>query len=552
MADSSELEGLEPFEYWFSSDNGPLHWRLDVVTLLAVIGESSVADHAQTITASALCLLPRIIPAPQALLRASRPVRLPEVKAKMTGIYSGVVLDSVGFFANIIHPLDEYQAFAFQVLEITHADRNTPSDIELGQPGTQTGPPLLDRLRTASNIGRSSTLQTPKSGRIPRPAPENGLTPTEAFPRTSAVSRESRRSRRDPDDPEQGIKKRHTMKERVQDFVTNPTLANTKERPAIPATLYSPVHILAAFSVLLTLGIISLAAYIKDATAIVAVSLIACQSSVVGLASWWRPVLMKRSHTNKVPDGDVVIRTREGAFLVIKCTEEVARELYYGTEECDYRVGPLTYRALMGFGTFLLMVTAILLGNCKWWSQVFMAASYILLNLMYWLLGMLPKRLFWDLSRYEVVDITPEDALNAHTETPSKDQREGVKSFTRTLWWAIRETKRTAWVEKNGAAPITPQWREWLAEAEHAAKNNERDWPAVARKDEIMKKSEEEARSPVVGYGGTNGSTAVPVPVLVPEGTVPPPPKRDFDAAEQRAPAAEVQPASQDKPAGIF
>lgn len=550
MADSTEIDGLAGAKFWFSSDNGPLHWRLDVVTLLAVIGESSVADHAQTITASALCLLPRIIPAPQALLRASRPVRLPEVKAKMTGIYSGVVLDSVGFFANIIHPLDEYQAFAFQVLEITHADRDTPSDIELGQPGTGNGRPLMERIRTASNIGRSSTLLTPKPGRIPRPPPENGLTPAEALPRSSAVSRESRRSRRDPNDPEQGLKKRHTMRERVQDFVANPTLANTKERPAIPATLYSPVHILAAFSVFLTLGIIGLAAAVHDATAIVAVSLIACQSSVVGLASWWRPVLMKRSHNNKVPDGDVVIRTREGAFLVIKCTEEVARELYYGTEECDYRVGPLMYRALMGFGTFLLMVTAILLGNCKWWSQVFMAASYILLNLMYWLLGMLPKRLFWDLSRYHVENITPPDALNAHTDTITADPREGAKSFTRTLWWAIRETKRTAWVEKNGAAPITPQWRAWLAEAERAAKNNERDWPAVARKDEIMRKSEEETMNPGVRYGGTNGSNAVPA--AVPVGAVSPTPERDFDAAEQRAPAAEVQPATQDKPAGIF
>ena len=34
---------------WFSSDatedEGPAGWRLDVVTLLAVIGESSISDH---------------------------------------------------------------------------------------------------------------------------------------------------------------------------------------------------------------------------------------------------------------------------------------------------------------------------------------------------------------------------------------------------------------------------------------------------------------------------------------------------------------------------
>ncbi|KAH7028029.1 uncharacterized protein B0I36DRAFT_246508 [Microdochium trichocladiopsis] len=503
-------------------------WRLDVVTLLAVIGESSIADHSQTITASALCLLPRIIPAPQALLKPSRPVRLPEVKAKMTGVYSGVVLDSVGFFANIIHPLDELPAFAFKVLEITHTDMNTAGDVELGQRVTTNGRPLLSRLRTGQTATALSQPRSAKSVRIPGPPPDAELAPAEAQPRTSAISRASRR---DGEDPQPGIKRRHTVKERVQDFVANPTLANTQERPAIPATLLSPVHILAVFSLCLTLGIIAVAAVVKDATAIVAVSLIAIQSSVVGLASWWRPVLMKRSHTNKVPDGDVVIRTREGAFLVIKCTEEVARELYYGTDECDYHVGPLTYRALMGIGTFLLMVTVILLGNCKWWSQVFIAASYILLNGLYWLLGMLPKKLFWDLSRYEVRDITPDYAQGAHGETDPSDQREGVKSFTRTLWWAIRETKRTAWVEKNGAAPITPQWREWLAEAEHAAKNNNIKWPSVARKDEIMKRSSEEARSPVSVVTET---------------------RRDFDAAEQRAPAAEVQPASQEQAAGLF
>jgi hypothetical protein len=39
----------------------------------------------------------------------------------MAGVHSGVVLDTVGFFANIIHPLDEYKAFSFQVLKVTHA-----------------------------------------------------------------------------------------------------------------------------------------------------------------------------------------------------------------------------------------------------------------------------------------------------------------------------------------------------------------------------------------------------------------------------------------------
>ena len=44
-------------------------WRLDIVALLAVTGES--------ITSSAFGLLPRIMPAPHDLLQARRPASLP-------------------------------------------------------------------------------------------------------------------------------------------------------------------------------------------------------------------------------------------------------------------------------------------------------------------------------------------------------------------------------------------------------------------------------------------------------------------------------------------
>ncbi|KAI0517968.1 hypothetical protein F5B22DRAFT_635475 [Xylaria bambusicola] len=513
---------------WFSSDgvdgDGPQGWRLDVVTLLAVIGESSIAEHAQVITASVLCLLPRIIPAPQALLKPSRPQRLPETSAKMTGVYSGVALDTVSFFANILHPLDELPALAFKVLEIKHRDRNNAGGIEV-PPQSPNGSAFFSRFR--SN-GRTNTNLSLAARSIKGPPPDAlDDEPTPIRGRATGLSVAFSDIEAGPDPPPQGITRRQTMKEKVQDFVANPTLANKAERPAIPATLWSPIHILEIFSVLLTFSIIGFAAWQKDGTAIIAVTLMATASSVVGLASWWRPILTNRSHTNKVPDGDIIIRTREGAFLLIKCTEEVARELYSGTEECAYRVGGQWYRALMGLGTFLLMASVILLGNCKWNSQIFVSGAYVVLNGMYWALGLIPKRYFWDLSRYECKVITPEDSLNAEKETNPNDPREGVKSFTRTLWWAIRETKRTAWVHRNGAAPNTPQWQKWLAEAEAAAKAGDRKWKAVARKDEIMKMSEEDiAKIP---------STA---------------PARDFDEAEQAVPAIQIHPQDRDQGKG--
>ncbi|KAI1472914.1 uncharacterized protein F4812DRAFT_31722 [Daldinia caldariorum] len=508
MADDADGVIRSSAASWFSSDvpgaEGPGGWRLDVVTLLAVIGESSIAEHCQTITASIFCLLPRIIPAPQAFLKPSRPGRLPETTAKLTGVYSGVVLDTVGFFANIIHPLDELQPFAFRVLHITHTDRNNAGGTEV--PRIRNRTTLLERMRTN---GKSATPSSYELRTLPRGPPADRNAPIDTGNSNDIEA-----------GPSPGLNRRATIKEKIQDFAANPTLANNKKRPAIPATLYSPVHVLSLFSLLLTCGIIALAAVLEDGTAILAVTLISFASSIVGWASWWKPILMNRSHTNTVPDGDVIIRTREGAFLLIKCTEEVARELYSGTEECEYHVSGSAYRVLMGFGTCLLMVSVILLGNCKWWSQVFIGVSYIVLNGLYWTMGLIPKRFFWDLSRYQIRDITPREAQNAHTET-SSDPREGVKSYTRTLWYAIRETKRTAWVNRSGAAPDTPQWRKWLAEAEEAAILNNKDWTSVARKDVIMKMTESELNEKDAS---------------APEAT------RIFDQAEQAAPMTQVQP----------
>lgn len=524
MADDDPAS-RSPAAWWFSSDvpgaEGPWGWRLDVVTLLAVIGESSIAEHTQTITASIFCLFPRIIPAPQAFLKPSRPLRLPETTAKMTGVYSGVVLDTVGFFATIIHPLEELPTFSFKVLEIKHTDRNKAGDIETPMVthrakfhSTKFFTKFFSRMRTRTKTLTNSSLlrAAPTISRGPpsdatmetrdTPTPDVGYS-TSADPEAGA--------------PAQGIPRRMTMKEKMQDFAANPTLVNNSARPAVPATLYSPLHILAAFSVILTIALIGFAARYQDGTAILAVSLISLASSVVGWASWWKPLLMKRSHNNKVPKGDVIIRTREGAFLLIKCTEEVARELYSGTEECEYHVSGQAYRALMGLGTCLLMVSVILLGNCKWNSQIFIGASYITLNGLYWAMGLLPKKYFWDLSRYDVQDVTPERAKKADKVT-GIDPREDVPSYTRTLWYAIRETGRTAWIERSGAAPATPQWLKWLSEAEQAA-NAGTAWPAVARKDEIMKVDDDTGRRPV-----------------------PPEPTRAFDEAEQKAPFSEIQP----------
>jgi len=225
-------------------------------------------------------------------------------------------------------------------------------------------------------------------------------------------------------------------------------------------------------------------------------------------------IIVNVTHNIKLPPGDLIIRTSQFAFLYIKCEETVMRELF-GTDECKYRVGDRLYRFLMGIGTILLMISVVLLGNCSWNMQLFIGVSYITLNGLYWAMGMLPKKLFWDLSRYQWKNITPPDARLAELTIEGSKSREDVASFTRTLWYAIRETKRTAWVKRSGTTPDTPQWRQWLEEAEREAKANNRTWEAVARKDEIMRIDEDDPNP------GNN-------------------PDRN-DSAEQHAPLSEVQ-----------
>lgn len=84
---------------------------------------------------------------------------------------------------------------------------------------------------------------------------------------------------------------------------------------------------------------------------------------------------MKRNFKSKVPAGDVILRTREGAFVLVVCDEDVARELYTGTEECQYYVNTQVYRLLVGLGTFLLMVSVVLLGNCSFPMQAAVGQS---------------------------------------------------------------------------------------------------------------------------------------------------------------------------------
>ncbi len=65
-----------------------------------------------------------------------------------------------------------------------------------------------------------------------------------------------------------------------------------------------------------------------------------------------------------------------------------------------------------------------------------------------------------------------------------------MASFTRTLWYAIRETKRIGWVTRGKAAPETTEWDEWLKLAEEAAVNGNMKWEAVKMREKVVGQAE--------------------------------------------------------------
>lgn len=488
MADNDQSTGGDGW-FPFGTNDTP-GWRLDIVSLLAVIGESSMAEHSQAMTSSWLACLPRIIPAPQVLLKPARPTRLPHTQAAVVGVENGVLIQTLNYFPNILHPIEELPAFAFRVYTIKHSEKR---DEELQK---------LENLKK-EKVARQTAINTQKNEgtelrNLPKPATAPGPHP-ELRLRTKSATMQS-----------------------LKQIVTH---SERKAPPHVPTKKLSPLNILSVFSFALTIGVFIMSAVNSDGVACVALATISLASSVVGYASLWSPQLMKRNSSANVPRGDVVIRTREGAFIVVKCDENVARELYTGTEECMYYVkNTNVYRALVGLGTFLLMISVVLLGNCNFEQQAAIGASYIVLNGLYWATSLMDKKRFWDLSLYDFEDDTSEQEKLADQGNAFDDDPEKRPSYTRTMWYAIRQTREVGWVRKSGAAPETQEWDEWLRAADVEIKANNMDWRAVSAKDRVVGQTEATATSPVAS--ATLNGILVPGAQHAPAVEVPPEPTR--------------------------
>ncbi|EKG15616.1 hypothetical protein MPH_07051 [Macrophomina phaseolina MS6] len=239
------------------------------------------------------------------------------------------------------------------------------------------------------------------------------------------------------------------------------------EAPIVKARAFGWLTANNILGAVFALAILILAAIWQDGMALISVCCLSLLSTVIGIGNKWTLKLPKRKYSKgHVPRGDVVIRHPKGSFLVVKCSEDVAREIFFAPENIEYLLeDQVLYRLLALVGSILLMAGVICLANCQVKSQTCFAAAYMILNASYWIVAAIPARVHWNTSAFNVRPQRLETASSSKNKFTDKND-----SFTQALFKAIVATKETDWVQLGDAAPRTDVWDQWLREAKVAAK----------------------------------------------------------------------------------
>lgn len=229
--------------------------------------------------------------------------------------------------------------------------------------------------------------------------------------------------------------------------------------PPVKARATGPLSWVTLLGFFLSASLLIISITLGDGMSLIATLLLSGLSTLIGISNKWELQLPRRPPSTAVPTpGDVVIRYPNGSFLIVKCDEEIARELYFAPEEIVYSIQNETiYRMISLVGTLMLMLGVIFLANAKLQLQFCWGAAYIILNAAHWVAAALPQRLHWDLSCYVLEEQGVEGGPNN-------------TAFTDALFKAILFTGSKDWVRigKN-AAPATETWDRWLREAEFEA-----------------------------------------------------------------------------------
>lgn len=228
--------------------------------------------------------------------------------------------------------------------------------------------------------------------------------------------------------------------------------------PPVKAKATGPLTWVTLTGFLLSLSLFIISFVLGDGYSMLATVMLSFLSTLIGIANKWNLKLAKRAMTGRGPDpGDTVIRYPNGSFLVVKCDDDIARELYFAPEEIEYELASTAkYRLISLLGTLTLMLGIIFLANAKLQLQFAWAGAYGIINAAHWAAAAVEPSAHWDLSCYKVVEESVDGG-------PVSD------NFTAALWNAILLAKGTRWVHNGMAAPRTPTWDEWLERADRKA-----------------------------------------------------------------------------------
>ena len=226
---------------------------------------------------------------------------------------------------------------------------------------------------------------------------------------------------------------------------------------AVSLRRFGPMNLLSILGMLFSAGLLIAAVVYHDGMAVIAISLLSVTSSFVGLGSLWKVDFQRRIVKRDIPNADVVVIGKQPAFLIVHCTEEVARELYFGETRCEYFVGNRAFQLLSAAATLTFMASVVFLANCTWNLQVGVGIAYVILNGLYWVAGVIPARFQWDLGAYRV---------HHHPESTTP-----AANYTQFLIEASKITKSTRWMKTGSVAPKTDAWNMWLDEAESNVDN---------------------------------------------------------------------------------
>ncbi|THW32981.1 hypothetical protein D6D21_10179 [Aureobasidium pullulans] len=232
------------------------------------------------------------------------------------------------------------------------------------------------------------------------------------------------------------------------------------DRPIRPKRL-SPLLAVNLLGCGCSVGLFVASVVLNDGMSMLATLCLSFLSTLTGVANHWDLVAKDPAIQPKpdevLPRGDLVVRYPNGSFLVVKCNEQVARELYFTREDIRYTMVQRRgiYRTISLTGTLLLMLGVIFLANATKALQLAWAVIYVLLNAAYWSFAALPKRYHWDLDRYKVTEVG--------IERPNfNDNR-----FTDALFKAVLFAQGADWARiGEAAAPRTKIWDDWLDLAE--------------------------------------------------------------------------------------